>query len=101
MVRDVTVLSRDMRSATGVFRLDGHRKPYYFYALRVPSGSYRVQRIVPTATADTSAAVAQALNADGENPPKPSRGGVAGRRRPGLPRRAAHGGGRLLFTSAN
>ncbi len=101
MVRDVTVLSRDTRSATGVFRLDGHRKPYYFYALRAPSGSYRVQRIVPTTTADASAAVTQALNADGENPPERSRGGVARHRRPGLPRRAAHLGGRPPFGAIN
>jgi hypothetical protein len=77
MLRDMTVLSRDARSATGVFRLDGHRKPFYFYALRAPSGFYRVQRVYPTAPADASAAVSQALNGDGDNPPERSRGGGA------------------------
>lgn len=75
MLRDMTVLSRDARACTGVFRLDGHRKPYYFVALRAPSGSYRVQRVYPHAPADASAAVSQALNGDADNPPERSRGG--------------------------
>ncbi|MFN8499495.1 MAG: hypothetical protein U0641_16720 [Anaerolineae bacterium] len=74
MLRDMTVLSRDTRSATGVFRLDGHRRPYYFVALRNPSGYFRVQRVYPNAPADASAAVSQALNGDGDNPPERRRG---------------------------
>lgn len=95
MLRDMTVLSRDARACTGVFRLDGHRKPYYFVALRAPSGSYRVQRVYPHAPADASAAVSQALNGDADNPPERSRGGEARPRRLGLPRRAARLGGTL------
>ncbi len=76
MLRDMTVLSRDSRSATGVFRLDGHRRPYYFVALRNPSGHFRVQRVYPNAPADASAAVSQALNGDGDNPPERRRGGA-------------------------
>ncbi len=96
MLRDMTVLSRDTRSATGVFRLDGHRKPYYFFAVRNPGGVYRVQRVFPSAPADASAAVTQALNGDSDNPPERSRGEAASRRRAsGLPRRAALPGGNM------
>lgn len=96
MLRDMTVLSRDHNACTGVFRLDGHRKPYYFVAVRVPTGAFRVQRVYPQAPADASAAVSKALNmtGDADNPPKRSRGGVADRVS-GLPRRAAHLGGKL------
>lgn len=79
MLRDMTVLSRDARSCTGVFRLDGHRKPFYFVALRAPTGFFRVQRVYPQAPADASAAVSQALNGSDDNPPERSRGGGPGR----------------------
>lgn len=92
MLRDMTLLSRDTRSATGVFRLDGFRKPFYFLAVRAPSGAFHVQRIFPKAPSDATAAVSQALNGDSDNPPKPSRGEIVRQQRFGLPRRAATSG---------
>jgi hypothetical protein len=81
MLRDVTVLSRDAHSATGVFRLDGHRKSYYFLAVRVPGGRYQVHRVYPKAPSDINAEVSQALNTDSENPPERGRGGESARNR--------------------
>lgn len=96
MLRDMTLLSRDTRSATGVFRLDGFRKPFYFLAVRAPSGVFQIQRIFPQAPSDARSALSQALNGDSDNPPERSRGEAVRFQLIGLPRRAALGGNILL-----